>query len=564
MSLADVLARRPAPRASCCSATRNSSSNRSKRAIPRRRPPRRSSTCSAAPRPSRGPRPVSASNPAPSSVDLRVHGRGVLRGPADVGAGLERQAVLARQARRPARSAGLVYVPVEHDGQPERREEEVDAHCRARRGADRRRRSHDDGDGEEATATATILVSWRRTTPRSRRSRSGCPACAIGTVDKFQGQQAPVVIVSLTTSTPEDAPRGMDFLYRREPLERRDVARQCAVHPGRQPRLFEPDCRTPQQMRLANAFCLYRERARAVVVSAAMSNPCLACGACCAYFRASFHWSEAEPAAGGLTPPHLTTKLTAHHAVMRGTEQQPPRCIGFTARSARTFAASFTPCGPRPAATSRLRGSTACITSGATGPAPHMACRRCRRLQTVAELFTSFNTSIKAAVTAFTDLRRGCGHSGRRYREETLHEQVDVDGFGRRNRRRDSGRCARLSVPWPTGRRGCFGNRGPRPSAAPAVRTAAAARRSAGTKRFRSPPLRKTSTASQVPRSAPSSAARSARTSATTATSRRRPVRLRARSSGVRPKRSSRKLAPTSARPRRSSGVAALPAGAPR
>ena len=34
-------------------------------------------------------------------------------------------------------------------------------------------------------------------------------------------------------------------------------------------------------------------------------------------------------AAGGLTPPHLTTKLTAHHAVMRGTEQQPPRCVAL-------------------------------------------------------------------------------------------------------------------------------------------------------------------------------------------------------------------------------------------
>jgi len=35
----------------------------------------------------------------------------------------------------------------------------------------------------------------------------------VGTVDKFQGQEAPVVIYSLTTSSPEDAPRGMEFLY---------------------------------------------------------------------------------------------------------------------------------------------------------------------------------------------------------------------------------------------------------------------------------------------------------------------------------------------------------------
>ncbi len=36
----------------------------------------------------------------------------------------------------------------------------------------------------------------------------------VGTVDKFQGQEAPIVIYSMTSSSPEDAPRGMDFLYR--------------------------------------------------------------------------------------------------------------------------------------------------------------------------------------------------------------------------------------------------------------------------------------------------------------------------------------------------------------
>jgi len=37
------------------------------------------------------------------------------------------------------------------------------------------------------------------------------PGMKVGTVDKFQGQEAPVVIYSMTTSSPEDAPRGMEF-----------------------------------------------------------------------------------------------------------------------------------------------------------------------------------------------------------------------------------------------------------------------------------------------------------------------------------------------------------------
>ena len=42
---------------------------------------------------------------------------------------------------------------------------------------------------------------------------AACAEVQVGTVDKFQGQQAPVSIYSMATSRPEDAPRGMEFLY---------------------------------------------------------------------------------------------------------------------------------------------------------------------------------------------------------------------------------------------------------------------------------------------------------------------------------------------------------------
>jgi uncharacterized protein len=83
----------------------------------------------------------------------------------------------------------------------------------------------------------------------------------VGTVDKFQGQEAPVVIYSLTTSSPEDAPRGMEFLYSRNRLNvATSRARAIAIIVG-SPQLFEPDCHTPRQMQLANALCRYRELA---------------------------------------------------------------------------------------------------------------------------------------------------------------------------------------------------------------------------------------------------------------------------------------------------------------
>jgi len=87
------------------------------------------------------------------------------------------------------------------------------------------------------------------------------PGMRIGTVDKFQGQEAPVVIYSLTTSSPEDAPRGMEFLYS---LNRFNVATsraKTAVIVVGNPRLFEPECKTPRHMQLANAFCGFAEMA---------------------------------------------------------------------------------------------------------------------------------------------------------------------------------------------------------------------------------------------------------------------------------------------------------------
>ena len=93
---------------------------------------------------------------------------------------------------------------------------------------------------------------------------SRMPQASIGTVDKFQGQEAPIVIYSLTTSSPEDAPRGMEFLYS---LNRLNVAtsraRGMVIVVG-SPLLLEPECRSPRQMQLANALCRYVELAQIV------------------------------------------------------------------------------------------------------------------------------------------------------------------------------------------------------------------------------------------------------------------------------------------------------------
>ncbi|MER8759871.1 AAA domain-containing protein [Mesorhizobium sp. M0976] len=87
-----------------------------------------------------------------------------------------------------------------------------------------------------------------------------------GTVDRFQGQEAPAVIYSMATSSPEEAPRGMEFLYSLNRLNVATSRARCASILVASPRLFEPDCKSPRQMKLANALCRYVELAQTVVV----------------------------------------------------------------------------------------------------------------------------------------------------------------------------------------------------------------------------------------------------------------------------------------------------------
>ena len=90
------------------------------------------------------------------------------------------------------------------------------------------------------------------------------PGARIGTVDKFQGQEAPLVIYSMATSAPTDAPHGMEFLYSLNRLNVATSRARCASVLVANSALFEPDCHSPRQMRLTDAFCRYQEMAEII------------------------------------------------------------------------------------------------------------------------------------------------------------------------------------------------------------------------------------------------------------------------------------------------------------
>jgi len=113
--------------------------------------------------------------------------------------------------------------------------------------------------------TADILV----VTPYNMQVnllKSVLPAGArVGTVDKFQGQEAAAVLVSMTTSTAEDVSRGLEFLYSRNRLNVAISRARCLAVVVASPKLLEARCSKIEQMKLVNTLCFARAYADGAV-----------------------------------------------------------------------------------------------------------------------------------------------------------------------------------------------------------------------------------------------------------------------------------------------------------
>jgi len=91
---------------------------------------------------------------------------------------------------------------------------------------------------------------------------AGSPEIRVGTVDKFQGQQAPIVFFSMATSSGEDVPRNLAFLLSRNRLNVAISRAQCLAVLVCSPRLLEARCHSIEEMALVNALCRLAEYAR--------------------------------------------------------------------------------------------------------------------------------------------------------------------------------------------------------------------------------------------------------------------------------------------------------------
>jgi hypothetical protein len=149
---------------------------------------------------------------------------------------------------------GVVWVPVGHDGCTQASDEE----CEAIAGivGELLRRNVVGRDGEERRMTPADILVVAPFNLQVRRLREALgPEARVGSVDKFQGQEAPVVIVSLCASTLDEAPRGADFLLSPNRLNVAvSRAEALAIVVG-SPELTRVRCRSVEEMKLVNLLC---------------------------------------------------------------------------------------------------------------------------------------------------------------------------------------------------------------------------------------------------------------------------------------------------------------------
>ena len=172
--------------------------------------------------------------------------------------GLEGQRVVSAG---PVAGTGLRFLPVFHHGNHNSSEEEADQVASLVRSLVDEKSSWVDQQGLENPVTLEDILIIAPYNAQVFKIQERLPRARVGTVDKFQGQEAPVVIYSMATSTPVDAPHGMEFLYGLNRLNVATSRARCVCVLVGSPELFAPECQTPRQMQLANAFCRYRELA---------------------------------------------------------------------------------------------------------------------------------------------------------------------------------------------------------------------------------------------------------------------------------------------------------------
>jgi uncharacterized protein len=162
--------------------------------------------------------------------------------------------VLGSEADAVLKPSGICIVPMSHQGCSQSSVEEVERIKSLYANLLGQRYTDDSGVEHNFTAGNILVVSPYNL--QVKRLEEALPnAARIGTVDKFQGQEAEVVIISMATSSGDDLPRHIEFLYSKNRINVAVSRARCLAVLVVNPALLDIRCQTVEQMMLVNTLC---------------------------------------------------------------------------------------------------------------------------------------------------------------------------------------------------------------------------------------------------------------------------------------------------------------------
>jgi len=152
------------------------------------------------------------------------------------------------------KSAGIIYVPVEHEGNTQASDEEVVQIVRIAKDLLGRVFTDKHGESRKINWNDILFVSPYNFQVNKLKQALGNDA-RVGSVDKFQGQEAPVVVLSMCVSDPGESPRGINFLFDRNRLNVAISRAQCLAVVVANPGLTDVSVNKIEQMEKLNVYC---------------------------------------------------------------------------------------------------------------------------------------------------------------------------------------------------------------------------------------------------------------------------------------------------------------------
>lgn len=162
--------------------------------------------------------------------------------------------VLANSSGFITLESGIVFSSIEHDGNTQQSDEEIGRVTKIYQELLGRIYTDKDGNARPLTMEDFLFISPYNAQVRALQATLPLGA-RVGSVDKFQGQEAPVCILSLCSSYGEYGSRGLSFILDRNRVNVAISRAQCLAIVVADPRIAETPASSIEEMRLVNLFC---------------------------------------------------------------------------------------------------------------------------------------------------------------------------------------------------------------------------------------------------------------------------------------------------------------------